>query len=123
MTTMGSAEVHDTRLLALREKIVEKTGKTPEQLYEEREKRVRDAIELKEPDRVPLWIIPEPVRFSGLTHAAAYYEPAAWKAAITNIILDFEPDLSLAGFGTSGASWEYLGVKNKLWPGGISTCA
>jgi hypothetical protein len=28
--------------------------KTPEQLYEEREKRVNDVIQLKVPDRVPV---------------------------------------------------------------------
>src|SRR4030042_254775 len=98
MTTTGSAEEYK-QLLALRKKIERKTGKTPEQLYEEREKRVRDAIELKEPDRVPLWIIPDPIRFSGLPHSAAYYDPVAWKKAIRNTILDFEPDLALAGLG------------------------
>ncbi|MFC1949565.1 hypothetical protein ACFLW0_05280, partial [Chloroflexota bacterium] len=38
----------------LRDEIEKKTGKSPEELYEEREKRLRDAIELKEPDRVPV---------------------------------------------------------------------
>lgn len=118
MTTTSQSEKHIMQLLALRKKIERKTGKTPEQLYEEREKRVRDAIEMKEPDRVPLWIIPDPVRFSGLPHSAAYYDPVAWKKAIRNAILDFEPDLALAGFGTSGRSWEALDVKNRLWPGG-----
>ncbi|MFC2070497.1 hypothetical protein ACFLTB_04940, partial [Chloroflexota bacterium] len=36
------------------EEIRKKSDKTPEQLYGEREKRVRDAIQLKEPDRVPV---------------------------------------------------------------------
>ena len=117
MTTTGPAEEYK-QLLALRKKIERKTGKTPEQLYEERERRVRETIDLKEPDRVPLWIIPDPVRFSGLPHSAAYYDPVTWKKAIRNTILDFEPDLALAGFGTSGRSWEALDVKNRLWPGG-----
>jgi len=118
MAATGPVEIHDEKLSALRKEIERKTGKTPEQLYEEREKRVRDSIELKEPDRVPLWIIPDPVRYSGLPQSAAYYDPAAWNESITNAILDFEPDLALAGFGTSGLSWEYLDVKNRLWPGG-----
>jgi hypothetical protein len=29
-------------------------GKTPQQLYAEREKRLRDAVELKPPDRIPI---------------------------------------------------------------------
>ena len=118
MTTEGPAREYNEEISALREEIENKTGKTPEQLYEEREKRVRDAIELKEPDRVPLWIIPEPGRYCGLPQSAAYYEPVAWKVAIRNAILDFEPDLALSGFGTSGLSWEALDVKNRLWPGG-----
>jgi len=118
MTTTGPSEVHDKKLLTLREEIERKTGKTPEQLYEEREKRVRDAIELKEPDRVPLWIIPDASSRSGLPRSAAYYDPAAWKEAVRKETLNFEPDLCIAGFGTSGLSWEALDVKNKLWPGG-----
>jgi len=118
MLTTGPAEIHDEKLLTLREEIERKTGKTPEQLYEEREKRVRDAIELKEPDKVPLWIIPEPGKMSGLPQSAAYYDPVAWKEAIRNATLAFEPDLAMAGFGTSGLAWESLDVKNRLWPGG-----
>jgi len=118
MTTTGPAEILTEEIQELREKIERETGKTPDQLYEEREKRVRDAIELKEPDSVPLWIILEPGRLYGLSHAAAYYEPVAWKEAMRNATLEFKPDLAMAGFGTSGASWEALDVKNKLWPGG-----
>jgi hypothetical protein len=29
-------------------------GKTPEELYQEREKRFNDAVQLKVPDRVPI---------------------------------------------------------------------
>jgi hypothetical protein len=118
MTTIAPSEAYDDKLKAARDEIEKRTGKTPEQLYEEREKRVRDAIELKEPDRVPLWIIPDPSRRSGLPRSAAYYEPVAWKEAIRKETLDFEPDLCLAGFGSSGLSWEALDVKNRLWPGG-----
>jgi hypothetical protein len=44
MTTTGPKEEHNEQLMALRREIERKTGKTPEQLYEEREKRARDAI-------------------------------------------------------------------------------
>jgi hypothetical protein len=42
--------------LLLKKEIEERTGKTVEQLYGERAKRVRDAIELREPDRVPFML-------------------------------------------------------------------
>jgi hypothetical protein len=119
MTTIGPTEAYHKRLQALREEIERKTGKTPEQLYEEREKRARDAIELKEPDRVPVWIAPDPVKFSGLPRSAAYYDPVAWKEAVRDVILYFEPDLSMNVMGgSSGLAYEALDVKNRKWPGG-----
>jgi uroporphyrinogen-III decarboxylase len=118
MTTRGPVEQFSPELKRMREEIVTKTGKTPEQLYEEREKRVRDAIELKEPDRVPLWIIPDPHNRYGLSRSAAYYDPLASKAATIKETLYFEPDMCMGGFGTSGLAMEALDVKNKLWPGG-----
>jgi hypothetical protein len=39
-----------------KDEIEKKTGRTTDELYEEREKRVRDTIELRVPDRVPLAI-------------------------------------------------------------------
>jgi hypothetical protein len=105
-------------LTALRAEIQQKSGKTPEQLYEEREKRVREAIELKKPDRVPLFIMTDPSRHLGIPHAAAYYDPLAWKTGIRQLTLEYEPDMAMAGFANSGAAWEILDVKNRLWPGG-----
>ncbi|MEE8412913.1 MAG: hypothetical protein V3R96_00010 [Dehalococcoidales bacterium] len=118
MASTVQAEVPEKNLQQLREEIERKTGKTPEQLYEEREKRARDAIELKVPDRVPLAINPDPGNRGGLPQAAAYYDPLAWKMAIREDVLNFEPDLCNAGFSNSGATWEALDVKNRLWPGG-----
>ncbi|MFC2012370.1 uroporphyrinogen decarboxylase family protein [Chloroflexota bacterium] len=118
MMTTGPSEVQDKTLQALREEIERKTGKTPEQLYEEREKRVRDAIELKEPDRVPMWINTDPSVRAGISRSAAYYDPVAWKLAIRQSTLAFDPDLCNAGFANSGPAWEALDVKSRLWPGG-----
>jgi hypothetical protein len=118
MMTKGTTGAHHERLQALREEIERKTGKTPEQLYDEREKRVRDTIELKEPDRVPLWVDPDIPKYSGLPRSAAYYEPAAWKEAVINANVDFQPDLCTPAMGIPGLTWEALDVKNRRWPGG-----
>jgi hypothetical protein len=118
MTFGRPMDMMSAELLGLREEIERKTGKTPEQLYEEREKRVRDAIELKDPDQVPLWIIPDPHHRAGVSRSAAYYDPLIWKAAVIKETLYFEPDMCMGGFGSSGLSMEALDVKNKLWPGG-----
>jgi hypothetical protein len=113
-----NTETHNQDMQRLREEIERKSGKTPEQLYEERDKRIRDAIELKKPDQVPTWIVSDPCRFYNVRQSSAYYEPVAWNEAVLKCNLDFEPDLSMGGFGSSGLSWEALEVKNKLWPGG-----
>ncbi|HEY95512.1 MAG TPA: hypothetical protein G4O15_11315 [Dehalococcoidia bacterium] len=102
----------------LKQVIEKKYGKTTEQLYDEREKRANDAIELMEPDRMPITINADPARYTNIQRSAAYYDPIGWKRAVRKITLDFEPDLCNAGLPTSGAAMEMLGVTNRLWPGG-----
>jgi hypothetical protein len=116
--TNDPSQLYDSKIRTLKEELERRTGKTTQQLYEEREKRVRDAIELREPDRIPFWFIAEANGRLGLPPAAAFYDPSPWKAALIKEILDFEPDLYIALFGSPGRSWETLGVQNRLWPGG-----
>ncbi|MBI4296471.1 MAG: hypothetical protein HY667_05085 [Chloroflexi bacterium] len=95
-------------------------NKSPEELYEERERRVREAIQLKEPDRVPvvLGMAYFPARYTGIQTAAAYYDAATWKEANKKTILDFEPDLYRASSGqNSGRAFEALDTKMYQWPG------
>jgi len=118
MVTSLSQEQYEKELHILREEIERNTGKTTGQLYEERERRVRDAIELKEPDRVPFSINLNTSKYTGIPNSAAYYDPIGWKRAMRQITLDFEPDMCNAGLPTSGAALGILDVKNRLWPGG-----
>lgn len=62
------------RMNELRAEIEKKHGKSVEEHYEEREKRVRDAIELKEPDRVLVTIGGGPfaAKYYGVPLSAAY---------------------------------------------------
>ena len=95
-------------------------GKSPEQLYKEREKRIWDAIQLKVPDRVPvhLGLGYFPAKYNGITCEAAYYDHAKWRWASRKTILDFEPDFYRAVIGnTSGLALEALGTKLMKWPG------
>jgi hypothetical protein len=118
MTSFRSSPAHKKEITGLREEIQRKTGKTPEALYEEREKRVRDSIHLRQPDRIPLFVFPDPTAHYGLPHSAAWYKPTAWRSAFIQEALDFEPDMTAGTFTTSGASLAILDVKNRLWPGG-----
>ena len=104
-----------------RDAIEKKTGKTAEQLYAEKEKRVRDAIELKESDRVPvsLRMTYFPAKYTGIPTAAAYYDNIAWREAIAKTVSDFDPDMYQCSSGTSsGAVNEALDPTQTRWPGG-----
>ena len=118
MTSFRSSPVQKREIKALRQGVEQKTGKTTEQLYEEREKRVRDSIYLKQPDRIPLFVFADPAAHYGLTHAAAWYDPAAWRNGFIKEALDFEPDMTSGTFTSSGEALAALDVKNRLWPGG-----
>jgi hypothetical protein len=104
--------------LLLKKQIEERTGKTVEQLYDERNKRVRDAIELKEPDRVPFSLIIDAHAYAGIPNSASYYDPIAMKRAMRQAAVDLEPDMAEGGFPACGDAMTELQVKNVLWPGG-----
>lgn len=102
----------------LKQEIEKRTGRSAEQLYEERETRVRDAIELRMPDRVPFMVRVHTRHHAGIPNSAAYYDPLAYKRAIRQLTVALEPDMCDAGLPSSGAAMDALGVKNKAWPGG-----
>ena len=81
-------------MLLLKKQIEERTGKTVEQLYAERAKRVRDAIELRVPDRVPFMVLVEPHAYSGIPNSAAYYDPITLKRTMRKMAVDLEPDMA-----------------------------
>jgi hypothetical protein len=116
MTNLRSTYAQEIQ--ALREQIQQESGKTPEQLYEEREKRIRDAIYLKQPDRIPLFIFGNPRAHYNLPNSAAYYDPSAWRKALIKEVLNLEPDMASGSFSTSGETLSLLDVRNKRWPGG-----
>jgi hypothetical protein len=108
-------------IVKLRQEVEKKHGKTPEELFEEREKRVRDAIELREPDRVPVDVRMTyfPAKHLGIPTSTAYYDAAAWRRAMIRTVLDFEPDLYSSASGNSpGRAMEILGPTQMKWPGG-----
>jgi uroporphyrinogen-III decarboxylase len=94
--------------------------KTPEELGREREKRVRDAIQLKVPDRVPFVPMLEffPAYYAGITPEQAMYDYDKGFAAYKKAIIDFEPDM-YAGPAVyrSGPVLETLDCKQIKWPG------
>ncbi|MBI2829596.1 MAG: hypothetical protein HYX81_00385, partial [Chloroflexi bacterium] len=100
------------------------TAKTPEELYQEREKRITDAIQLRVPDRVPVILLLGyfPAKYAGITCEAAYYDAAEWKRASRKVVQELEPDCyALTGGTTSGVALEALDAQQIRWPGhGVS---
>jgi uroporphyrinogen-III decarboxylase len=105
----------------LKAAIEKKTGKTAEQLYEEREKRVRETIQLKQPDRVPVSMRMTyfPAKYTGIQKAASYYDAVTWRAAVIKTVVDYEPDLYQSVTAMiSGPVLELLNPTQTRWPGG-----
>ena len=118
MTSRIELKKYQEENLLLKKQIEERTGKRAEHLYTERAKRVRDVIELREPDRVPFSFFVESHTYCGIPKSAAYYDPITFKRAMRQIAVDLEPDMCECGLPGSGAAMTELGVKNIVWPGG-----
>ncbi|MEE8412940.1 MAG: uroporphyrinogen decarboxylase family protein [Dehalococcoidales bacterium] len=104
----------------IKDEIERKHGKTPEQLYQEREKRIYDALQMKVPDRVPVIFGGTffACKYAGLPYSAAYYDAPAWKGAYKRMLLDLEPDAYGSAAVESGLVLEALDSNYTRWPGG-----
>jgi hypothetical protein len=93
--------------------------KTAEELGKERLKRVKDAIELIVPDRVPLIPCFEffAAYYTGITCQEAMYDYEKAYHAYKKTIIDFEPDMYPGpGLFRSGPVLEILDVRQLKWP-------
>jgi uroporphyrinogen-III decarboxylase len=85
----------------------------------ERERRITDAIHLRNTDRVP--VVCElgffAAKYSGLPCSAAYYDFDAWLTAYRKTLQDFQPDMAFTRNFTPGKALEYLDPKYMKWPG------
>ena len=118
MTSPDELEKYQEENLVLKEQIEKRTGKTVEQLYHERSKRVRDVIELRKPDRVPFFVLIDTQVHYGIPHSTAYYDPLTLKRTMRKVTIDLEPDLGEPGFPSCGPALTTLDSKNRVWPGG-----
>ncbi len=103
------------------ENIEKKHGKSISDLVREREKRVKDAIELREPDRVPVTLGTGvfAAKYAGLKASSLYYDQASYREASLKMMLDFEPDDTvMMGAMNSGPVMELLDDRQYKWPGG-----
>lgn len=121
MTTNKPREVLIEEEKRLKEQIEKRHGKSVAALYQEREKRIYDTMQLKVPDRVPVvfWDVPLlACRYAGLPYSAAYYDASAWRAAFKKMFVDIEPDGWAVANRESGVALEATGTMFTRWPGG-----
>ncbi|MDR2296157.1 MAG: hypothetical protein LBD95_05100 [Clostridiales Family XIII bacterium] len=97
--------------------------KNTQQLYDERLKRIHDAVALKEPDRTPI-IIPGTNVFAnidaGYTMADVLYDNKKALDAIRKYLIRYEPDsgyVSGTGFEGTGPMLEKSKLKSVRWAG------
>jgi hypothetical protein len=91
---------------------------TPSKEYLEREKRIQDALNLKKPDRVPLFIglgyfMAE---FAGVTRQELYENPEKAQEILEKLATQFQPDATFGLYGGPEASM-ILGDRMTKWPG------
>lgn len=97
-------------------------NKSPQELYQEREQRMRDAMAGRVPDRVPipLFTVDFFARYAGYTMAEITYDVDKLDHAVEKTILDFEPDAyeqqhTRNFVGKTLDIFDYLPME---WPGG-----
>lgn len=92
-----------------------------QKLYAERERRLDDAIALKQPDRVPISYSSNfyHARYAGISSRTAMYDYEALAAATRRVILDLQPDSVNSPFGGTalGPTLELVGYRSYQWPG------
>ena len=106
-------------IIRLREQIEEKSGKTPEQLYKEREKRLQDAMELKQPDRIPMhlmlgYFIAD---IGGITNQEMHENPAKVQEILEHFALEHEADSITGAYSSYAEHHIMLGDRMTAWPG------
>ena len=93
-------------------------GKSTEQLLAERAKRNQDALELKQPDRIPISLAASYLlaEYGGITHQEQQDNPEKAQELLEKFALEFEPDSIMGLFNNPRPSWA-LGDRMTKWPG------
>ena len=93
-------------------------GKSPEELYAERSKRIQDVVELKQPDRIPIMTMLGCMLadIAGITRYDLYHNPAKHQEILESVVQDYQPDTAMGIYNFPAASIA-LGDQMTKWPG------
>ena len=91
------------------------------ELYAERDKRIRDAIALRQPDRVPFSFFSHfwPAKLAGMTCQEAMYDYGRFEDAMRQAMALLQPDIYALTqiFVSLGPTLEKLDYRQLQWPG------
>ncbi len=93
--------------------------KTPEQLYAERERRISDAAQLKQPDRIPI-VLPMSymlAEIGGITKQELHDNPEKAQALLEQAALEYQPDSIMGLFPPDPKPHLLLGDRMTRFPG------
>ena len=90
------------------------------QSYQQRVQRLRDVIELKQPDRLPsiMMVGGYYANFAGITQGDTYYNAQKTARAVIQFMEEFQPDYGAGAFPSAGRAYDHLGYNIYKWPGG-----
>ncbi len=95
--------------------------KTPEELRQERIKRVEDASHLKVPDRVPIFqnVHYFPAKYAGVSYRDATFDLDKLDMATRKWLLAFQPDMYSTAYTSLGLGpvYETMDFRQLTWPG------
>ena len=93
-------------------------GKSPELLFNERFKRIQDAVQCKQPDRIPIMLYVEnwAADIAGITRMEMNEEPEKRDQALAKTALRFQPD-SCFNVAADSKMSRILGDRMTKWPG------
>jgi uroporphyrinogen-III decarboxylase len=95
------------------------TGKNPEQLLAERMQRLQAAINLQQPDRIPIslgfgYMLPE---IGGISRQEFQDNPEKAHQLLEQAALEYQPDVAMGVFGFGPGASVALGDQMTKWPG------
>ncbi len=97
--------------------------RTAQELYQEREQRIMNAIHLEPMDRIPIMVAFTyfPGKYTGVPFKAAWYDHDKWLEATKKTIVDYAPDgiWSIQGFNPA-RPWKYSSPEPRSGRGGAS---
>lgn len=87
--------------------------------YVRRTKRITDAVSLKEPDEVPVYLLAEGYieNYSRISPEDIFYGSERFATALTKLHADFTPDYAVDSFTHCGPALDTLGMNLIRWPG------